>query len=112
MEAEDLTCSLCLDLFSSPVRITRCGHSFCGQCLTSMTATLWPCPECRVEQNQKPEDLARNYFLERTIEKFKDSRKKICTTHDLKKKLRKLLRVACCESDVSELKLMMIFGCW
>ena len=89
MEAEDLTCSLCLEIFSPPVRITRCGHSFCDQCLTSMTATLWPCPECRAEQNQAPEDLTRNYFLEGLIEKFKDSRNKICMTHDLKKKLRK-----------------------
>ena len=90
MEAKDLTCSVCLDLFSPPVRITRCGHSFCGWCLTSMTATVWSCPECRAEQNQAPADLARNYFLEQTVEKFKDSRNKICTTHDLKKKLRKL----------------------
>ena len=89
MEAEDLTCSVCLEIFSPPVRITRCGHSFCTQCLTSMTATLWPCPECRVEQNQAPEDLTRNYFLERTILKFMDSRDKICMTHGLKKKLRK-----------------------
>ena len=91
MESEDLTCSLCLDYFSPPVRITRCGHSFCDQCLTStgITEATWSCPECRAEQNQTPAELARNYFLERTIEKFKNSRKQICATHDLKKKLRK-----------------------
>ena len=33
MEEEDLKCSLCLDFFESPVRITTCGHDFCGKCL-------------------------------------------------------------------------------
>ena len=59
----------------------------------SMTPTLWSCPECRAEQNQAPEHLARNYSFERAIVKFKDSRNKICMTHDLKKKLRKQLRL-------------------
>ena len=54
-----------------------------------MTTETWPCPECRAEQNQMPRDLTRNFFLERTVEKFKDSRKYICTAHDLKKKFRK-----------------------
>ena len=88
METEDLTCFICLDYLRLPIRITRCGHSFCGQCLISMSATKWLCPECRVEQNQAPAELARNYVLERTVEKFKESKKNICTTHDLKKKLR------------------------
>ena len=89
MDAEDLKCSLCLDFFTPPVRITRCGHNFCDECLTMMTTETWPCPECRAEQNQMARELTRNFFLERTVEKFKDSRKYICTAHDLKKKLRK-----------------------
>ena len=47
----------------------------------------WNCPECRTEQNQGLEQLARNFFLERTLE----SRKNLCTAHESPKKLRKYL---------------------
>ena len=87
MEAEDLFCSLCLDFFVPPIRITRCGHSFCDGCLTGMTALTWPCMECRTDQNQRPIELTRNFGLERTVEKFKEGRKNMCTTHSLQKRL-------------------------
>ena len=89
MDAEDLTCSLCLEIFTAPVKITRCGHSFCGHCLAGITEAAWPCPKCRTVQNQTPEQLPRNFVLEPIAEKYKSSRKNICTTHDLQKKLRK-----------------------
>ena len=88
MEAEDLTCSLCLEIFTVPVKITVCGHSFCLQCLTdSMTEATWPCPKCRTIQTKTPEQLPRNFCLEPIVEKYKSSRTNICTTHDLQKKL-------------------------
>ena len=91
MDEEDLKCSLCLEIFTLPVKMTRCGHSFCGQCLTGMTEATWPCPECRTVQNQTPDQLPRNYGLEPIIEKFKFSRK-ICSIHNLQKKLRKYFK--------------------
>ena len=91
MEEEDLHCALCLDFFKAPVRMTECGHNFCQQCLTGMTETPWMCPECRTEQQQRPEQLARNYFLEKTVEKFIASRENICATHNLQKRLRKFI---------------------
>ena len=93
MDAEDLLCSLCLDFFTPPVCITRCGHSFCVQSLTRMPAPTWQCPECRTDQNERPAGLTRNFFLERTVEKFKDSRKDNCSVHNLRKKLRKYYTV-------------------
>ena len=93
MQEEDLKCALCLDFFTAPVRITRCGHNFCQECLTRMIPageTIWNCPECRMEQNQAPEELARTFFLERTVEKFLSARKTICVTHGSQQKLRKL----------------------
>merc|ERR1711953_369110 len=87
MDEEDLKCSLCLEIFTLPVKLTRCGHSFCGQCLAGMAEATWPCPKCRTVQNQTPEQLPRNYGLDPIVEKFKSSRKTICSTHDLKKKL-------------------------
>ena len=86
---EELKCPLCLDFFKSPVRITPCGHSYCQNCLKIMTTVPWPCPECRTEQQQLPEQLARNFFLEKIVENFIASRKNICATHEVPKKLRK-----------------------
>ena len=86
---EELKCSVCLDFFKSPVRITSCGHNYCQECLTGIGPIPWLCPECRTEQEQSPEQLIRNFFLERTVENFIESRKKICVVHDLPKKLRK-----------------------
>ena len=86
---EEFKCPLCLDLFKKPIRMTPCGHTFCHECLTRMGAIPWNCPECRNEIQQRPENLARNFVLERTVEKFIASRKNICTTHNLPKELRK-----------------------
>ncbi|KAG8140695.1 hypothetical protein E2320_003360 [Naja naja] len=58
--AEDLRCSICLELFSDPV-ILECGHNYCQVCITrfwaeipnnheeDMPPTLPTCPECRRE---------------------------------------------------------------
>lgn len=56
--AEDLSCSICLELFSDPV-ILECGHNFCQACITryweELSANggddvpLPTCPECRHE---------------------------------------------------------------
>ena len=84
---EELKCPLCLDFFKPPFRMTPCGHTFCQECLTGMTAMPWLCPVCRTEQQHRPEELARNFVLERTFEIFIN----ICTAHDLPKNLRKLI---------------------
>lgn len=54
--AEDLSCSICLELFSDPV-ILECGHNFCQVCITRYweeipvnggeDVPLPTCPECR-----------------------------------------------------------------
>ncbi|XP_060112589.1 zinc-binding protein A33-like [Heteronotia binoei] len=56
--AENLSCSICLELFSEPV-ILECGHNFCQVCITRYweeipanggeDAPLPTCPECRRE---------------------------------------------------------------
>ena len=89
MDAEELNCLLCLEIFTAPVKMTSCGHSFCGKCLSGMTDATWPCPKCRAVQNETSEQLPRNYNLESIIEMFKFSRQSICETHVLKNKLRK-----------------------
>ena len=66
---EELTCPLCLDFLTAPIRMTTCGHCFCQNCLGNIASeTPWLCPECRMEQVQRPEDLARNYLFERILQ--------------------------------------------
>ncbi|XP_066269033.1 tripartite motif-containing protein 3-like [Branchiostoma lanceolatum] len=45
---EDLTCSICLDLFTAP-KTLPCGHTFCQDCLLEHAAVQVPsvCPLCR-----------------------------------------------------------------
>ena len=99
MEEADLKCALCLDLFTAPVLITKCGHNFCSKCLNANLESSaadsdadsddesWSCPECRTTFDVQIEDLARNFFVERTLEKFQISRQNICGAHNLQKKL-------------------------
>ena len=91
-------CALCLDFYTVPVCRTNCGHNFCQRCLSGMLTDsnhnedAWNCPECRSEQHQGLEQLARNFFLERTVEKFIESRKNLCAVHELPKKFRKCFK--------------------
>ena len=98
--SEELVCPLCMDLFTGIVRITKCGHNYCEDCLTEMLLAdednrdyedTWLCPECRTEQTQEPEELTRNYALERSVVNYKNSKENICDSHDLKKKLCKFI---------------------
>ena len=79
-----------LEFFHWVCRHDQLWARFCQQCLMGMTVeTPWICPECRTEQHQQPEQLAWNFYLEKMVEKFIESRKNICSTHNLPKKLRK-----------------------
>uniref|UniRef100_A0A8D3CUS1 RING-type domain-containing protein n=1 Tax=Scophthalmus maximus TaxID=52904 RepID=A0A8D3CUS1_SCOMX len=49
---EDLTCSICLTIFSDPV-ILPCGHSFCRECISLSLKSQRQCPQCRADV---PED--------------------------------------------------------
>ena len=62
-----------LDLFESPIRVTQCGHVFCEKCLLGISngEQGWHCPECRNFHNCAINTLARNYHLEKLVEKFK-----------------------------------------
>ncbi|XP_067403517.1 E3 ubiquitin/ISG15 ligase TRIM25 isoform X3 [Emydura macquarii macquarii] len=68
---EELTCSICLCLFESPVT-TPCGHNFCGPCLDITWSGLlqgFSCPQCRASYPRRPE-LQKNTVLCRVVEQF------------------------------------------
>lgn len=68
---EELTCSICLCVFESPVT-TPCGHNFCLPCL-EMTwgdgAGVFSCPQCRSSFARRPE-LKKNTVLCKVVEQL------------------------------------------
>ncbi|XP_063289987.1 E3 ubiquitin/ISG15 ligase TRIM25-like [Pelobates fuscus] len=63
---DELTCSICLNIYTDPVTLT-CGHSFCRICIGNMLDTqegpgMYTCPECRERFGNCPE-LKRNLRL-------------------------------------------------
>ncbi|XP_068118691.1 E3 ubiquitin/ISG15 ligase TRIM25 isoform X2 [Hyperolius riggenbachi] len=67
--AEELTCSICLCLFSTPVTIP-CGHNFCSSCLEltwkDPDQGVYTCPQCRYSFSSKPE-LRKNTLLSNLV---------------------------------------------
>ncbi|XP_062975960.1 E3 ubiquitin/ISG15 ligase TRIM25 [Elgaria multicarinata webbii] len=71
---EELTCSICLCVFESPVT-TPCGHNFCLSCLEMTWGALlrnFSCPQCRSNFDSRPV-LKKNTVLCRVVEEFKSS---------------------------------------
>ncbi|GAB0197679.1 E3 ubiquitin/ISG15 ligase TRIM25 [Grus japonensis] len=69
---EELTCSICLCLFSSPVTVP-CGHNFCASCLELSWAGLsgnFSCPQCRATFAGRPQ-LQKNTVLCRVVEQLR-----------------------------------------
>jgi len=55
-----------------PIRTTLCGHNFCGACLINLSQGQpnWKCPECRRLHECPVEFYARNYLIEKLVEKI------------------------------------------
>ncbi|XP_056443657.1 E3 ubiquitin-protein ligase TRIM39-like [Gadus chalcogrammus] len=68
---ENFSCSICLDVFSSPVS-TPCGHNFCRTCVTKYwdEQVKYKCPVCNKIFNIRP-DLQVNTFLSELAAQFR-----------------------------------------
>ncbi|CAL8359435.1 unnamed protein product [Arctogadus glacialis] len=66
---QDLTCSVCLDLYRDPVLLT-CSHSFCSECLkNAWKSNLKKCPLCKAAfEGEQP---TPNRALNDTCESFR-----------------------------------------
>ncbi|CAL8389713.1 unnamed protein product [Boreogadus saida] len=67
---ENFSCSICLDVFSSPVS-TPCGHNFCRTCITKFwdEQVQYKCPVCNDLFNTRP-DLRVNALLSEMVDRF------------------------------------------
>ena len=76
---EEITCSICGDLFTDPKTIP-CLHTFCKQCieksiesLETGTSVVFSCPLCRAPQplpQDERERFTTNYTINRLLEIF------------------------------------------
>uniref|UniRef100_A0A3B3YBC1 Uncharacterized protein n=1 Tax=Poecilia mexicana TaxID=48701 RepID=A0A3B3YBC1_9TELE len=81
--SEDLTCSVCLIIFTDPVTLF-CGHSFCRECITLSLKSLNQCPQCRATVPTDMMDFTTNHILKSLAEKAAVG---FCPEHDEKLKL-------------------------
>lgn len=68
----ELTCPICLHLFSNPASLP-CGHTYCFACLETMGEGLdqHRCPECQAEFSGV-EDLVKNFKMCSIVESYKE----------------------------------------
>ncbi|CAL8288362.1 unnamed protein product [Lota lota] len=70
---EDFSCSICLDVFNSPVT-TPCGHNFCRTCITRFWdgRVQYKCPVCNELFHTRP-DVRVNTLLSEVVDRFRSS---------------------------------------
>ncbi|XP_063760086.1 E3 ubiquitin-protein ligase TRIM21 isoform X3 [Eleginops maclovinus] len=71
---QELTCSICLDLFDEPVS-TPCGHNFCQVCIGGYWASsaVCTCPLCKRQFEERPQ-LSVNKVFALIADKYKLAR--------------------------------------
>ncbi|XP_030264004.1 bloodthirsty-related gene family, member 30 isoform X3 [Sparus aurata] len=71
---QELTCSICLDLFDEPVS-TPCGHNFCQACIGGYWASspVCTCPLCKRQFEERPR-LSVNKVFALIADKYKVAR--------------------------------------
>lgn len=84
-ELEDrLQCPICLEVFKEPLML-QCGHSYCKDCLVSLSCHLdseLRCPVCRqeVDGSSSPPNLSLARVIE-ALQLPRDPEPKICAHH-------------------------------
>ena len=70
---ENFSCSICLDVFNSPVT-TPCGHNFCRTCITKYwdDQVRYKCPVCNKLFHARP-DLQVNTLFSEMVDQFRRS---------------------------------------
>ncbi|KAM6953843.1 nuclear factor 7, ovary-like [Aplochiton taeniatus] len=72
---EDLTCSICLSLFSDPVSLP-CLHSFCRLCVSEALRTQSSCPLCRDDVPTGETNLTTNHIVKSLADRAREEEKR------------------------------------
>ena len=67
-EIDSFTCPVCCDIMED-VKITKCGHTYCHDCITKSIEVFKKCPVCAVELTQN--DIFPNHHITKLVEKYK-----------------------------------------
>lgn len=68
-------CNICSETFKQTT-ITKCGHTFCGKCISECINLHNNCPTCKKDLTEN--DLIRNYLLDDVIQELMQQRDENC----------------------------------
>ncbi|CAI2369745.1 unnamed protein product [Moneuplotes crassus] len=69
---DQFECLVCMNHFRTP-HITKCGHSFCQDCIFECLNLKKQCPHCN--EGCQPEEVIRNYQLEDLLNQLNEAKK-------------------------------------
>lgn len=64
---QDLECPVCFDQFKDTMT-TKCGHSFCKECISDCLNRKHECPSCKVEITIQ--DCIKNFIVDHILSKI------------------------------------------
>ena len=62
-------CPVCMCKYSEPT-ITKCGHTFCSQCIAECINNKHQCPLCMTDLKTVKDDTIRNFSLETLLKEL------------------------------------------
>jgi len=66
----DFVCPICFNLLKE-AHITRCGHTFCHECILKCFETSSRCPKCNCDLENRAGDIFPNFLLNELVAKHK-----------------------------------------
>jgi len=66
----DFVCPICFN-FIREAHITRCGHTFCFECIIKCFDTSSRCPKCNFDLENRQSDIFPNFLLNELVAKHK-----------------------------------------
>ncbi len=66
----DFVCPICFNLIRE-AHMTRCGHTFCFECIMKCFETNSRCPKCNYDLENRQKDIFPNFLLNELVAKHK-----------------------------------------
>ena len=72
----DFVCPICFNLIRE-AHMTRCGHTFCYECIIKCFETSSRCPKCNFDLENRESDIYPNFLLNELVAKHKSKLDKV-----------------------------------